>query len=38
MCAELVLCDLGDAVEETRQLFWVPRFSDSQLGFGWLPG
>lgn len=31
------LVDLGDAMEETRQPFWYPRYPDSEFGFGWLP-
>lgn len=38
MDIQLDLCDLGDAMQETRQLFWYPRFPDSAFGFGWLPG
>lgn len=37
MEGELGLCDLGDAMEETRQIFMYPRHPDSAFVFGWLP-
>jgi hypothetical protein len=38
MKAKLELIDLGDAMKETKQLFWLPVFFDSAFGMGMLPG
>ena len=35
---DIELCDLGDAMQETRQVFQYPRYPDSEFGFGWGPG